>query len=458
MGFEVQERIEKLSIEERKKLFDKVELLLSQKQSESNSRAKAHLVAYVTAKKDFDSKALKRSLKSKVPEYMIPSKIIKVDQFPVLPNGKVDKKALSRIHDRANSGMVLNELQAPTNDIEREIHKIWQDVLGLKAIGVHENFFEIGGESILSIQVIAKARSLKIPLSPNELFENQTIAELASLIAVKRKKAMVEKSAIGFEYLVHIKPAGSKPPVFCLHSAGSHFFFYNLFAKHLSADRPVYALQASKHEGKIKLHNSVEEMAIAFISEIKRVYPTGPYHFVSYCFNTAIGLEITKRLGESNDSANLIIADTVADYHSLFSLSKTKIRALSIMTSIRRQPIKTIRRVFEQRIVLPLKKKYEELLFDNSKKKIKKLHDNHVKIYNSYSWSPFNGSVQLMLTKKNNSDFNAKILDSWKKIALNGVKVTNVEGHHNNLFLEKSVKSTAANMEKCMTKYESELQ
>ena len=162
----IEDRIESLSAEERKLLALKVKQLLSEKVVKSKSETAKHLVAYVIANGNFDSNQLKRSLKVKVPDYMIPSRIIKVDKFPILPNGKNDTKALSRITFSEVEESIA-KVQLPTNEVEKVLLGIWQEVLGLTAIGIHDNFFEIGGDSILSIQVIAKARSAGMPLSPN---------------------------------------------------------------------------------------------------------------------------------------------------------------------------------------------------------------------------------------------------------------------------------------------------
>jgi non-ribosomal peptide synthase protein (TIGR01720 family) len=111
---------------------------------------------------------------------MIPSSIKILDDIPLLPNGKVDKKELLKINEEVadfdtNQGGILN----PKNNIETILVQIWEDVLGFSPINTNDNFFEIGGDSILSIQIVAKARKEGVNLNANQLFENQTISELA---------------------------------------------------------------------------------------------------------------------------------------------------------------------------------------------------------------------------------------------------------------------------------------
>ncbi len=451
----LEDRIEGLSIEERNLLALKVKQLLSEKAVQSKPEASKRLVAYVTASDNFDSKQLKHSLKAKVPDYMIPSRIVKVDRFPVLPNGKIDKKKLSRIVF-LQEGESTEKIQPPTNAVERELLNIWQEVLGLSAIGIHDNFFEIGGDSILSIQVIAKARTAEMPLSPNHLFECQSISELARFVSVKKQETKDRQADTGLKHLVAIRPKGAKPPLFCLHSGGTHFFFYNQFATHLDTDRPVYALQASQHEGEITLHQSVTEMAKDFIVEIKKVQPHGPYHFVSYCFNTAIGVEITKILNKDSKSANLIIADSTADYLSLFALSRTTKRATAFFERLKANPIRTIKGLIISRAVEPLREVLKTLTSTRSEKIIQKLHNNHIKIYSNYDWRPFEGRVQLLLTRKINPEFNKNMIRSWEKLAKEGVTVVPVEGPHESLFLAPTMEKTAASIETCMNDFEND--
>ncbi len=450
----VKDRVERLSIEERKLLALKVKQLLNERAVQSKSEVSKRLVAYVTTNSHFDSNQLNRSLKAKVPDYMIPSRIVKVDTFPVLPNGKIDKKALSRITlSQIEEGAA--EVELPTNAVEKELLTIWQEVLGLSAIGIHDNFFEIGGDSILSIQVIAKARSAGIPLSPNHLFECQSIFELARFVLVKKQDSKDPQPDTKLKHLVAIRPKGSKPPLFCLHTGGTHFFFYNLLAAQLDIDRPVYALQASQHEGEITLHQSVPDMAKDFIVEIKKVQPHGPYHFVSYCFNTAIGLEITKILSENSESANLIIADTWADYLSLFAPSRTTKRVTAFLERFKKNPLRTVSELINSQAIEPLMETLKTISTSGTKKTIKKLHKNHIKIYRNYEWRPFEGRIHLLLTQEEKDlEFNKGLINSWEKLAKGGVNIVQVEGHHDSLFLAPSVEKTAESIEACMRDFE----
>ncbi|CAM3348063.1 non-ribosomal peptide synthetase [Zobellia roscoffensis] len=438
--------------------LDEVEKTISRQESVISTVALVEdskkLVAYIEAIVKVNVADLKRVLKTKLPEYMVPTTIIQVDEFPRLPNGKVDKVRLLQVKP-TDEKIAGRTVELPSTMLEKKISVIWKEVLGLSSIGLHDNFFEIGGDSILSIQVISKAKAANIKLSPNQLFENQTISELTRHI----QSIEIEKTKVfdktEFRHLVPIRSKGTKPPLFCLHSGGTHFFYYNQFANHLKEDRPVYALQASGHEDELVLHRSVNEMAVSFIKEIKKVQPHGPYHFIAYCYNTAIGMEVVRLLNETRDKGNLIIADTMADYLSLFAVSRTKVRTTAFFERFKKKPVDAVHRFLKSKLIYPLKEKYKTLASSGSQKLIRILHDNHIKIYEKYDWKPIESNIRLLLTDKSDTDFNGKVIDSWKKMTTKVVVVIPVEGHHDKLFEDsKMVRKTAIVIDSCMKEFE----
>jgi amino acid adenylation domain-containing protein/non-ribosomal peptide synthase protein (TIGR01720 family) len=142
------------------------------------------LVAYLTivAESSIESTELKDWLKARLPDYMIPSHFTVLEQLPLTPNGKIDRKALP-----APELNLTEAYEAPRNDIEQQLAKIWSRLLKQNNMSIHDNFFELGGDSILSIQITAKARQAGLQLTPRDLFEHQTIAELATVVRFEVK-------------------------------------------------------------------------------------------------------------------------------------------------------------------------------------------------------------------------------------------------------------------------------
>lgn len=134
------------------------------------------LLAYVVPRDgtSYDSDVLIRSLREQLPEPMVPSAIVRLEMLPRSVNGKIDRRALPQPDQVA-----AREWTAPRTPTESQLAAVWAEVLGLERVGVHDNFFELGGDSILSLQVISRAKAQGLPLTPRDLFQHQTVAELA---------------------------------------------------------------------------------------------------------------------------------------------------------------------------------------------------------------------------------------------------------------------------------------
>ncbi len=138
------------------------------------------LVAYYISDSELEVSDIQCYMKISLPEYMIPSHFIHMDTFPLTSNGKIDRKVLSESDVSINTGV---EYIAPRDDIEKKLVEIWQEVLGVKKIGVQDNFFKLGGHSLKIVQVISRIKEkLLIDIKMNDIYERSTISELAGRI------------------------------------------------------------------------------------------------------------------------------------------------------------------------------------------------------------------------------------------------------------------------------------
>ncbi len=153
------------------------------------------LVAYVVPadKSNLSISSLRQFLKEKLPNYMVPSAFVMLDCLPVSANGKIDRRALP-IPDSIRPELEATFVAAQ-NAVEAALAQIWSEVLGVKQVGIYDNFFELGGDSILSIQVVGKANQQGLQVTPKQLFQSQTIAELATVVgttqAVQAEQGLV---------------------------------------------------------------------------------------------------------------------------------------------------------------------------------------------------------------------------------------------------------------------------
>jgi amino acid adenylation domain-containing protein/non-ribosomal peptide synthase protein (TIGR01720 family) len=196
------------------------------------------LVAYTVARGDEQLRAeeLRSYLKKRLPDYMLPSAIVKMEALPLTPNGKVDARALpapDKIALRSERAF-----EAPHTKIEEMLAAIWSEVLRVERVGIHDNFFELGGDSILSLQVIARAREAGMKLTPKQLFQYQTIAELAQMVGALQPAE--ETGPLEFELvrlderqLEHLTRAGGQiEDIYPLSPMQQGMLFHSLYEPH----------------------------------------------------------------------------------------------------------------------------------------------------------------------------------------------------------------------------------
>ncbi|MEM7555731.1 MAG: amino acid adenylation domain-containing protein [Cyanobacteria bacterium P01_A01_bin.84] len=139
------------------------------------------LIAYIVSENSDTNIAtkLREYLSDRIPEYLIPSVFIPLESLPLTTNGKVDRKSLPQPEIITPVG---NNFVNPTNSIETRLVQIWKDILRVEKVGINDNFFELGGDSILAIQIISRANQAGIQITPKQLFQYQTIAQLSPVV------------------------------------------------------------------------------------------------------------------------------------------------------------------------------------------------------------------------------------------------------------------------------------
>jgi aspartate racemase len=267
------------------------------------------LVAYLVARNGSPPAMpeLRNYLKEKLPEYMVPSVFVMLEALPLTPNGKVDRQALPVPNPTRSEPE--NSFVRPRNNLERQLTKIWQELLGIQLIGVKDNFFDFGGHSLLAVRLIARIeKSIGKSLPLATLFQAPTIEQLASTL---RRQ---ESSPPWFP-LVPFQTGDSKPPFFCLHGG------VQVLAKLLGADQPLYGLPPHGQDGR-RAPSTVEDMAADYIEEIRTIQPNGPYYIGGYSFGGIVTFEVAQQLQkQGQEVALLVLLDpTKPDYRKAPSL------------------------------------------------------------------------------------------------------------------------------------------
>ncbi|MCC5658518.1 amino acid adenylation domain-containing protein [Nostoc sp. XA010] len=269
-----------------------------------------HLVAYIVSKSPQEQTIieLRQFLKGKLPQYMIPKAFVILDYLPLTANGKVDHYALKAIDTQSRS--IDKAFISPRTPTESTLAKIWAEVLNVENVGIHDNFFDLGGNSLLAIRLldqINKQFERGLPLS--NLFLNQTIESLA--IALYSKT-----DSLACFPLVPIQPNGSNPPFFCVHPIFGVVFPYYELAHQLGENQPFYGLQPIGIDGETPL-NRIEDMATHYIEALRSVQPKGPYFIGGWSFGGWVAFEMAQQLQNSGEEVALVaVLDTVAPIKS----------------------------------------------------------------------------------------------------------------------------------------------
>ncbi|QQS35339.1 MAG: amino acid adenylation domain-containing protein [Ignavibacteriales bacterium] len=270
-----------------------------------NGKIDKRLAAYFISGSgvEINQSDLRNFISEKLPDYMIPSFFVQLEKFPLTPNAKIDRKALPLPeNEKADKE---DEFVSPRNTLEMQLAEIWKQVLEINQVSINDNFFEIGGHSILAAQMfneLEKLTGIRLPLVT--LFEHQTISELAKLV---KQDNFVEK----WSPLVLIKKGNNKTPLFVIHGAEGNVLLYRELANHLDQDQPLYGLQSRGLNGTESIPASVEEMAVDYIKSIKSIQSHGPYNIGGYCMGGTIAFEVAQRLiGEGEAVNNLFLIET----------------------------------------------------------------------------------------------------------------------------------------------------
>ena len=259
------------------------------------------LVAYFEAQSNAppETNELRDYLKKELPEYMVPAAFIRMDRLPLSPNGKIDTKALPAPEQRSSEGQ--EAFLAPRDSVEQVLAQLWAKVLKVKRVGLNDNFFELGGHSLLAVRIIVEIENIygrRLPLAT--LLQAPTVGALAEVLRKENWKP-------SWSSLVPLQPGGSKVPLFLIHSHGGNVLEYYPLANHLDKDQPVYALQARGLDGNIPKNESLEQIASAYLKEIRTLQSEGPYYLGGFCFGGLVALEAAQQLQEAGQKVALVV-------------------------------------------------------------------------------------------------------------------------------------------------------
>ena len=215
----------------------------------------------------------------------------------------LERDAVIRDVTDLSSGVTMVE-----DETTRDVTRIWEQLLGVRPIHPDQNYFDLGGDSPLAVQLFAqieKVFKVKLPLAT--LFEAPTIEEFAGIL---RREA----SAPSWSPLVAIQPAGSRPPFFCMHPHGGNVLIYRDLSRHLGPDQPFYGLQSLVLDGGCAPLTRVEDMAALYVKQIRNIQAHGPYFIGGYCMGGTIAFEVAQQFQAAGERVALLALFDVLDW------------------------------------------------------------------------------------------------------------------------------------------------
>jgi len=246
---------------------------------------------------------LREWLSERIAKQLVPSDFVFLDALPLTNDLKIDYQRLPQ--PRRRRPPLPNAYVAPRTTLEQELVQIWQDVLDKRPIGIHDNFFDLGGDSLLAARLfveIEKTIGRNLPLAT--IYQAPTIEQLAAILTQEQwSESQFSLWSTYPSSVVPFQPNGSNPPLFWFNWGPWDF----RLPRYLGSDQPVYGLQHQSQDGHRARHTSIEEMAAHYIEEMRAVREKGPYFLGGLCIGGMVSFEMARQLQKQGEDVALLV-------------------------------------------------------------------------------------------------------------------------------------------------------
>ncbi|CAO3437839.1 amino acid adenylation domain-containing protein [Azospirillum doebereinerae] len=280
------------------------------------------LVAYLVptpGQEPADPDAVKAALATLLPAHMVPVAYMHLDALPLSANGKLDRKALPP----PDAALPVRDVgRSPAPGLESRLAAIFAELLGLECVGADDDFFAIGGHSLLAMRLAARIRGdLKRQIAVGQIMVTPTVAKLAEHLAKGELAGTLAKD--GFELVIRLRE-GSGPPLICLYPGSGIAWQYSVLSRYLKNDMPIIGLQSPRPDGPVAMSDSMEEVWDRQLAILRGVQPQGPYYLLGYSLGGTVAYGLAVRLRQLGETVNFLgLLDTYpAEAHDWSGLGR----------------------------------------------------------------------------------------------------------------------------------------
>jgi amino acid adenylation domain-containing protein len=442
--------------------------------AKADERHGKRLLGYVVGEAATTPADLKRHLRERLPEYMIPETITILEEMPATANGKVDRKQLLSLSNARQSAE--GAYVAPRDVLELRLAQVWENVLGIHPISVTSNFFDLGGHSLLAVRVMAGIRNVvgrQLPLSA--LFQGGAIESLAAIL---RR----DVGAMPLSCLVELQPLGSRPPLFFAHPAGGNVLCYLDLARCLGLDQPFYGFQTPGLYGERPLYTRIEDLAAHYVETLKAARHEGPYVLGGWSIGGSIAFEMAQQLvAQGQQVSQLLLLDTGAPIpgKETIEVEDEKIdseddvallvRSFSETLPISSEELEPLQG--DERVDYILRKAVSANLLPpdveiSQARSFLNVYRTNVRAANRYTPRVYPGAVTLFKVPKppipppsdesaTSEEINKSVQDptmGWGELAAGGVRIIDAPGKHVTMVSKPHVETLAIQIKACLEK------
>ncbi len=333
----------------------------------------------------------------------------------------------------------------------------WQELLGVESISIDDDFFDLGGHSLVGVRLFAKIKkTYHLNLDLAVLFEARTIRQLTEVIQNAAAPAPdVENS---WSAIVPIQTTGSRPPVFFVHHVVGDVMFYEHLARHLGSDQPFYAFRTAIGPHPEQRETSMEELAAIYVKQLIAFLPDGPYRIGGSSFGGNLAFEMARQMDALGKRPELLLLFDTFVPGSDHQVSRQQ-QIATFMNGLRKEGVKYFgeklfaksvylwKRVLLRRAQAVACACYHRAGVDlPAKLRFYEMEEIHLQALYKYKFEPYNGKI-ILLRAINNPEYLSRERDpylGWEHLAAEGVEIYDIPGGHSSMLQEPYVRNIAS--------------